>query len=190
MKFLFIGLAALGLVGMAWSPNLEGSSSAGLAAVVSEDSVVSLLQVSGKKKVADNKTTDAGPERPRALNVTLASQQIGGQRQRPHWWSLAEVKQTLRNAVRGREVPSAEAMLFTAGLIAAIMVVAVALALLYQRSRQRTLAAVDRQLAASSLIPGQPETADAMETTVDQTSAMSTAEVPTGSMRKPKPACC
>ncbi|CAK9055806.1 unnamed protein product [Durusdinium trenchii] len=67
-----------------------------------------------------------GPERPRALNVTLASQQIGGQRQRPHWWSLAEVKQTLRNAVRGREVPSAEAMLFTAGLIAAIMMMSAA----------------------------------------------------------------
>eukprot|EP00913_Durusdinium_trenchii_P014271 g13389.t1 len=72
-------------------------------------------------RIAVGANATGGPERPRALNVTLASQQIGGQRQRPHWWSLAEVKQTLRNAVRGREVPSAEAMLFTAGLIAAIM---------------------------------------------------------------------
>ncbi|CAJ1333291.1 unnamed protein product [Effrenium voratum] len=86
--------------------------------------------------------------------------------------SLHRAMQAARLAGKG-EVPSKEGMMFTAGLMAAIMVVAVCLALMYQSSGRT----VRREG-----IPGAPRSSeDAPETQDTMTST---------SMRKPKPACC
>eukprot|EP00434_Breviolum_minutum_P041056 symbB.v1.2.036515.t1/scaffold5178.1/size30123/1 len=62
MMNLMIGITAGlgGLLGMARTPQLEVPTA--YSAVSSDDSVVSLLQVSGKKKVGDNRS-DSGATR-------------------------------------------------------------------------------------------------------------------------------
>mmetsp|Transcript_50944 Transcript_50944/g.81314 ORF Transcript_50944/g.81314 Transcript_50944/m.81314 type:complete len:213 (-) Transcript_50944:48-686(-) len=200
---LVIGFAAL-LVGVAWTPQLEASSL--YLAVSTDDSVVSLLQVSGKKKVGDNRTADAGAS---GASVSHANEtdRSGLERSQNHVTSkvndrpavgrhpvtlllesMAELHQMVKAKVEGLspQVPTPEGMLFTACLVAGIMVMAVTLAMLYHGAspRRQLPSALGRTDAAS--IPGM----DAPSASAGDVSAMSTAEVGGAGMRKPKPGCC
>ncbi|CAL1171373.1 unnamed protein product [Cladocopium goreaui] len=199
---LVIGFAALGLVGVAWTPQLEASSP--YSAVSTDDSVVSLLQVSGKKKVGDNRTTDAGASVAvsrangidRGLQKNVTSKVNDGHAVGRHpatvlLESMAELHRMVKAKVEGLlpQVPTSEGMLFTACLVAGIMVMAVTLAMLYHGASTRrplpsALGRTNRADAAS--IPGM----DDPSASAGDVSAMSTAEVGGAGMRKPKPGCC
>mmetsp|Transcript_1176 Transcript_1176/g.2351 ORF Transcript_1176/g.2351 Transcript_1176/m.2351 type:complete len:209 (-) Transcript_1176:49-675(-) len=197
---LVIGFAALGLVGVAWTPQLEASSP--YSAVSTDDSVVSLLQVSGKKKVGDNRTTDAGTSVAsrangiQGLQKNVTSEVNDGHAVGRHpatvlLESMAELHRMVKAKVEGLlpQVPTSEGMLFTACLVAGIMVMAVTLAMLYHGASTRrplpsALGRTNRADAAS--IPGM----DDPSASAGDVSAMSTAEVGGAGMRKPKPGCC
>mmetsp|Transcript_9014 Transcript_9014/g.16481 ORF Transcript_9014/g.16481 Transcript_9014/m.16481 type:complete len:198 (+) Transcript_9014:95-688(+) len=193
-----IGVTALilGLLGVRVTRTRETEASVPLWASPADDSVFSLLQVSGQKRVAGKTETRRSRSRrsrppvnvsdvqPALVetNVTELSETPAPTLPTGQAWPLSLLSISLCRVVEqvaGHEVPTKEGMMFTASMIAAIIVLSVCIAMLHQSSARD----VRSNRLTTGGIPG------AVEETVRDFQEKVEDEFTTG-MRKPKPACC
>ncbi|CAE7041681.1 unnamed protein product [Symbiodinium natans] len=182
----FTGLI-LGLLGVRVTWTWETEASSPFSALPADDSFF-LLQVSGTKRVAgqgeasrerkrsktESVNSSAVPEVPAGTSHTAVA--MPGQP-----WPLSLLSISLCRVVEevtGHQVPTKEGMMFTACMIAAIIVLSVCIALLHQSSTRET-----RSRIPAGGIPGAVE-----ETVRDLQDQMEESFTP--GLKKPKPACC